>query len=77
MFYFSYSPTLTKGKGIKIPESEDFLLVESRILGLIVRRSISADPGLNFNLGFFFFCLKAFYRIIFSLLFLGRQVFKL
>ena len=30
---------------------------------------ISANPGLNFNLGFFFFCSKVFSRIIFSILF--------
>ena len=35
----------------------------------VVRRPISANPGLNFNLGFFFFCSKAFFRIIFSILF--------
>ena len=34
----------------------------------VVRRPISANPGLNFNLGFFFFS-KAFSRIIFSILF--------
>ena len=38
-------------------------------LGPVVRRPISANPGLNFNLGFFVFCSKAFSRIIFSLLF--------
>ena len=37
--------------------------------GPVVRRPISANPGLNFNLGFFFFCSKVFYRIIFSILF--------
>ena len=36
--------------------------------GPVVRRPISANPGLNFNPGFFFFCLKAFSQIIFSLL---------
>ena len=30
---------------------------------------ISANPGLNLNQGFFFFCSKAFYRRIFSILF--------
>ena len=35
----------------------------------VVRRPISANPGLNFNLGFYFFCSKAFFRIIFSILF--------
>ena len=38
-------------------------------LGPVVRRSISANPGLNFNPGFFFFCSKAFFQIIFSILF--------
>ena len=38
-------------------------------LGPVVRRLISANPGLNFNLGFFFFCSKAFSRIIFTILF--------
>ena len=32
--------------------------------GPVVRRPISANPGLNFNMGFFFFCSKAFSRII-------------
>ena len=30
---------------------------------------VSANPGLNFNLGFFFFCSEAFSRIIFSIFF--------
>ena len=39
-------------------------------LGPVVQRLISANPGLNLNLGFFFFfCSKAFSRIIFSILF--------
>ena len=37
-------------------------------LGPVVRRLISANPGLNFNQSFLFFCLKTFFRIIFSLL---------
>ena len=36
--------------------------------GPVVRRPISANPGLNFNLGFFFFCSKVFFRVISSLL---------
>ena len=32
----------------------------------VVRRPISANPGLNFNPGFFFFCWKVFSRIIFA-----------
>ena len=40
------------------------------LLGPVVRRPISANPGLNFNPGFFFFFgSKAFSRIIFSILF--------
>ena len=35
----------------------------------VVQGPISANPGLNYNPGFFFFCLKAFSRIIFSILF--------
>ena len=31
------------------------------------------DPGLNFNPGSFFFCLKAFSRILFSIFFLGES----
>ena len=38
-------------------------------LGPVLRRPISANPGLNFNLGFFFFCLKAFSWIRFFFLF--------
>ena len=41
--------------------------------GPVVRRTISANPGLNFNLGFFFFCSKAFSRIIFSILFIASN----
>ena len=37
--------------------------------GSVVRRTISANPGLNFNLGFSLFCSKALSRIIFSILF--------
>ena len=37
-------------------------------MGPVVRRPISANPGLNLNLGFFSFCSKAFSRIIFSIL---------
>ena len=38
-------------------------------LGPVVRTPVSANPGLNFNPGFFFFLSKAHYRIIFSILF--------
>ena len=37
--------------------------------GPVVRRSISANPGLNFNPSLFFFLSKAFSRTIFSILF--------
>ena len=33
---------------------------QENVLGPVVQRPISAKAGLNFNLGFFFFCLKAF-----------------
>ena len=39
------------------------------IQGPDVRRSISANQGLNFNPGFFSFCSKAFSRTVSSLLF--------
>ena len=38
-------------------------------LGPVVQMPVSANPGLNFNPGFFFFLSKAHYRIIFSILF--------
>ena len=44
--------------------------------GPVVRRSISANLELNFNLGFFFFSSRAFSRIIFSIL-LEYQIIKL
>ena len=37
--------------------------------GLVVRRSISANPGLNFNPGLFFFSSKTFSQTILSILF--------
>ena len=40
-----------------------------RLLGRVVRRPVSANPGLNFNPGFFFFSSKAFSRKIFPILF--------
>ena len=40
-----------------------------RPLSPVVRRPISANPGLNFNPGLFFFSSKAFSRTIFSILF--------
>ena len=38
------------------------------LVGLFVWRPISANPGLHFNTGFFFFCSKAFSWVIFSIL---------
>ena len=38
-------------------------------LGPVVQMPVSANPGLNFNPGFFFYLPKALSRIIFSLLF--------
>ena len=35
----------------------------------VVRKPISDNPGLNFNGCFFFFCSKAFYQIILTILF--------
>ena len=40
-----------------------------QFLGPVVRTPVSADLGLNFNPGFFFFSLKALSRIIFYILF--------
>ena len=43
---------------------------ETSILqGPVVRTRVSANPGLNFNRGFFFFLSKALSRIIFSIFF--------
>ena len=44
-------------KVIWILESVNFLLVKSVILGPVIRRPISANPGLNFNPDFFNFLL--------------------
>ena len=41
----------------------------SKILGRVVQTPVSANPGLNFNPGFFFFLSKALSRIIFSIIF--------
>ena len=37
--------------------------------GPVVRTPVSANPGVNFNTGFFFFLSKALSRIIFAILF--------
>ena len=39
------------------------------LLGPVVRTPVSANPGLNFNWGFFIFLSKALFQIIFSVLF--------
>ena len=43
--------------------------LNNSVLGPVVRTPVSANPGLNFNPGFFFFLSKAPSRIIFSILF--------
>ena len=46
-------------------------------VGPVVGRPISANPGLNFNLGFIFFCSKAYSQIaknLISLLFLEDSI---
>ena len=52
-----------------IPDSRYWIPIfasETWILGPVVRRPISANPGLNLNAGVFFFSSKAFSRRIFS-----------
>ena len=46
------------------------------VLGQVVQRPINANPGLEFNPGFFFVCSRAVSRI-FSLLFLEHPINKL
>ena len=41
----------------------------SKVQGPVVGTPVSANPGLNFNPGFFIFLSKALSRIIFSFLF--------
>ena len=41
----------------------------TNIMGPVVRGPITANPGLNFNPGFFFFYSKTFFQIILSILF--------
>ena len=48
----------------------------STLLGPVVRMLVSANPGLNFNQGFFFFSSKALTRIIFYI-FLEYPIIKL
>ena len=63
------SPTFSTYSSVGSNTASMFLPVFFNALGSVVRRQIDANPGLNFNLGFFFFCLKTFFWIIFSLLF--------
>ena len=44
-------------------------MVGLTVLGPVVQTLVSANPGLNFKPGFFFFLSKVLSRIIFSLLF--------
>ena len=44
-----------------------FFLCYFNTLGPVVWKPISANHGLNFNLGFIFFCSKAFSQIIFTI----------
>ena len=46
-------------------------------LGPVVRRLISVNPRLNFNLDFFFVRSKALFRLIFAIFFTEYQIIKL
>ena len=54
-----------KRKKVSLKEMQSLI----DLLGPVVRSPVSANPGLNFNPGFFFFLSKALSRIIFSFLF--------
>ena len=41
--------------------------------GPVVRTPVNANPGLNFNLGFFFLSSKALSRVIFYILFISSN----
>ena len=60
--------TLKQLKHREIVEIFNIVGKSSR-LGSVFRRPISANPGLNFNPGLFFFSTKAFSRTVFSILF--------
>ena len=49
---------------------------DSILLGPVVRTPVSANPGLNFNQGFFFFSSKALSQMIFYI-FLEYSIIKL
>ena len=57
-------PTIVSGKSLL--GTRRFVAIGQ---GLVDRRPISANPGLNFNPGLFFFSSKAFSRTIFSIIF--------
>ena len=56
---------------LNITVSLSFLCYSLYVIGLggVVQTPVSANPGLNFNPGFFFFLSKALSRIIFSVIF--------
>ena len=56
---------------LNITVSLSFLCYSLCVIGLgqVVQTPVSANPGLNFNQGFFFFLSKELSRIIFSILF--------
>ena len=59
-----------KSRILKIPSRPCIKrLLSPRLQGPVVRTPVSANPGLNFNPGFFIFLSKVLSRIIFSFLF--------
>ena len=58
------------------PFSPSLQTLLQTVQGPVVRRPISANPGLNFNPGLFFFSTKTFSRTIFSIFFrvVNRQI---
>ena len=54
---------------IKNLEGGGLSLKPNILLGQVVRTPVSANPGLNFNPGFFFFLSKAVSRTIFCIIF--------
>ena len=71
---FGYRGPLTQTRAY-ILAATDCALIEVKlstdivVLGPVVRTPLSANPGLNFNPGLFFFLSKALPRIIFSIFF--------
>ena len=65
------SSKIYKGLGIILQGkvSPFFFLCYFNTLGPVVLKPISANHALNFNLGFIFFCSKAFSQIIFTILY--------